>query len=56
MNQIDQVIKPDTDDQDYRKLWVTAVEQMLENCALKERIEHLEREITVNTFAGWSVH
>ena len=56
MNQTDQVIEPDTNDLDYRKLWVTAVEQMLENSRLKERIEHLEREIAVNTFAGWSVH
>ncbi len=56
MDQQDQLITPDPDEQDYRKLWVTAVEQMLENSALKERIEHLEREIAVNTFAGWSVH
>ena len=43
-------------EQDSRKLWVEAVEKMAENAELRKRIEFLERELAVNSFAGWQVH
>jgi len=42
--------------EDARKLWVTAIEHMMENEKLKERIEFLERKIAVEAFPGWTVH
>ena len=42
--------------EDARALWVKAIEHMIENEELKERIEFLERKIALQAFAGRSVH
>ena len=55
-NQEFQKSQPLPSKEDYRKLWVQAVEQMAENSELKQRIEFLEREIATNAFSGWTIH
>ena len=40
----------------YRKLWIEAMEQMAENTELKKRIDFLERQIATNAFGGWQLH
>ena len=42
--------------EDVRKLWVEAVENMVENAELKQRIEFLERQIAINAHGGWLLH
>lgn len=42
--------------EDTRKIWVKAVENMIENEKLKERVEFLEQQIARDAFAGWTVH
>jgi hypothetical protein len=42
--------------EDYRELWVQAVEQLATNAQLKSRIEFLEREIATNALSSWTIH
>lgn len=42
--------------EDYRELWLQAVEQLATNTRLKRRIEFLEREIATNAFSSWTIH
>ena len=42
--------------EDYRELWVQAVEQLATNVELKNRIEFLEREIATNALSSWTIH
>jgi hypothetical protein len=56
LNQTQKSTQADPSKQQYRKLWVEAVEQMAENTELRKRVDFLERQIATNAFGGWKLH
>ncbi len=41
---------------DARKLWLEAVDALIENAELRRRIEFLERQLVINSFGGYQTH
>ena len=56
MKRINDEANQHLDKEDIRKLWVEAVENMVENAELRARIEFLERQIAVNAYGGLQLH
>lgn len=56
LNPIQEALIPHISKAEYVVLCEEAEELMIENVELRERVEHLEREITTHAYGGWRLH